>query len=66
MPIYEYRCEECGTVFEKFVRSVSAEFKVVCPKCGSENCHKNITLFGTTGSKEASSSASASSCSPSG
>lgn len=65
MPIYEYRCEECGTVFEKFVRSVSTEFKVVCPKCGSEHCHKNITLFGTTGGKEAS-SASASSCAPSG
>jgi putative FmdB family regulatory protein len=34
MPIYEYRCQQCGQQFEKFFRSirqVSAE--VHCPAC---------------------------------
>lgn len=66
MPIYEYRCEDCGKTFDKFVRSISAEFRVICPKCGSERCHKNISLFGTTGAQETSSASSATSCSSCG
>ena len=33
MPLYEYRCTQCGHRFEK-IQSFSAEPEVVCPKCG--------------------------------
>ena len=48
MPIYEYRCEECGTVFDKFVRSVARDFEVECPQCHSDKCKKNICCFAST------------------
>jgi putative FmdB family regulatory protein len=49
MPIYEYRCEKCGTKFEKFVRSISARIELRCPQCGSEEVRKVFSLFGTSG-----------------
>ncbi|MGC8839589.1 MAG: FmdB family zinc ribbon protein [Anaerolineae bacterium] len=52
MPIYEYRCSECGEEFEKFVRSMTAEVEVVCPACGSSEVEKKISLFGARGSSE--------------
>ena len=64
MPIYEYRCADCGAAFDKFVRSMSAKFEVKCPECGSENCKKAISLFGTSGASSARSSSAA--CAPSG
>ncbi|MBC7238035.1 MAG: zinc ribbon domain-containing protein [Chloroflexi bacterium] len=65
MPIYEYRCQECGAQFDKFVRSMKNEELVIeCPKCGSKECKKSFSLFGTSsGSAGASSLAS---CAPSG
>jgi len=32
MPIFEYRCRECGTTFEKIQRLASEE--EACPRCG--------------------------------
>lgn len=49
MPIYEYRCTECGEEFEKFVRSMMSEVEVTCPKCGSQKAEKKISLFGSSG-----------------
>ncbi len=33
MPLYAYRCTQCGHRFEK-IQSFSAEPETVCPKCG--------------------------------
>lgn len=35
MPIYDYKCNECGTTYDIFhkVREVAGD--VVCPSCGS-------------------------------
>lgn len=33
MPLYPYRCTQCGHRFEK-IQSFSAEPEKVCPKCG--------------------------------
>lgn len=65
MPIYEYRCEECGERFDKFVRSAATPIEVVCPKCQSVKCRKSISLFGMSGSSTQSAGAAAS-CAPSG
>jgi putative FmdB family regulatory protein len=46
MPIYEYRCNECGEKFDLFVRSMSEQGASVCPKCGSQQVQKDISLFG--------------------
>jgi putative FmdB family regulatory protein len=46
MPIYEYRCEECGEGFELFVRSPSRQAEPMCPKCGSRKVVKSVSLFG--------------------
>jgi len=35
MPTYEYKCEKCSHVFEKF-QSIKAEPLKKCPKCGSK------------------------------
>lgn len=33
MPLYAYRCTQCGHSFEK-IQSFSDEPEIVCPKCG--------------------------------
>ena len=63
MPIYEYRCNECGEKFELFVRSVANQTAPVCPKCDSLEVQKNISLFGV-GSASLGSQASAAACGP--
>ena len=37
MPIYEYRCEQCGAHFQRFFRSMrqAQEETVTCPECGA-------------------------------
>jgi putative FmdB family regulatory protein len=47
MPIYEYRCSDCGTEFEKFVRSITATVEAKCPQCGSTHTKKGWSVFGT-------------------
>ncbi|MBL7063133.1 MAG: zinc ribbon domain-containing protein [Anaerolineae bacterium] len=53
MPIYEYRCHECGEKFEKFVRSMNnPEPEIKCPECGGQKVKKLLSVFGiqTSGS----------------
>jgi len=39
MPIYDYKCIDCGDVFEILVRQ-SGEKEIYCPECGSGNVVK--------------------------
>ena len=34
MPVYEYKCDECGERFEKLTSVGGKEVSVKCPKCG--------------------------------
>jgi putative FmdB family regulatory protein len=34
MPIYEYKCQECGRISEIFLRSLNSQ-DIQCPACGS-------------------------------
>ncbi len=43
MPIFEYRCEDCGTKFEKLVRR--SEDSVVCPSCGQSHLKTEFSTF---------------------
>ncbi len=35
MPLYDYKCSRCGTVFERLVRRSDADKPQRCPNCGS-------------------------------
>ena len=58
MPIYEYRCKECKSIFETFVSSAAEADKVECNKCGSKKVEKQFSTFasrlsGSSGDKPA-------------
>ncbi|MFN7925767.1 MAG: zinc ribbon domain-containing protein [Bryobacteraceae bacterium] len=44
MPIFEYRCSDCGTKFEKLMRSSAAEGPE-CPSCGESHVTKELSTF---------------------
>jgi putative FmdB family regulatory protein len=45
MPIYEYRCAECESKFEK-IRSMSEKDSPLgCPSCGSEKSRRQLSVF---------------------
>jgi len=56
MPIYEYRCEDCGTKFEKLVRRTSDVPELECPSCGKNHLRQELSTFAahaSSGSKPA-------------
>lgn len=42
MPIYEYRCLECGKISEILLRNPDSG-SIKCPVCGSENLEKLLS-----------------------
>ncbi len=42
MPIFEYRCEECGHRFEAIL---FGEQKPACPKCHTEKLEQQLSVF---------------------
>jgi len=42
MPIYDYKCRECGRVSEVLQRSLEGA-AIKCPHCGSEDVEKLIS-----------------------
>lgn len=60
MPIYEYKCPECGALFEKLCLSSSQSDGVqTCPACGSQ---KSGRVLSRVGSVRSHGEGSASSC----
>lgn len=46
MPIYEYRCLDCGVVFSHLIlKSVDATGQHVCSSCGSEETQRVMSSF---------------------
>jgi putative FmdB family regulatory protein len=43
MPIFEYRCEDCGTKFEKLVRRSTDT--IACPSCGESHLKQELSTF---------------------
>ncbi|HHQ49654.1 MAG TPA: zinc ribbon domain-containing protein [Acidobacteria bacterium] len=64
MPIYEYRCNDCGKVFSKLQRMGATADGVTCPACGSANVERKVSSFASASSGSGvSTGASGSSCS---
>ncbi|HEY4594451.1 MAG TPA: zinc ribbon domain-containing protein, partial [Thermoanaerobaculia bacterium] len=45
MPIYEYRCRDCGHRFEVLQRMGQGPEGLVCPRCGVEALDKQYSTF---------------------
>jgi putative FmdB family regulatory protein len=45
MPLYEYRCTECGERFELLRRFQDADRDVTCPRCESKQVERQISSF---------------------
>ncbi len=53
MPIYEYRCENCGEVSEILVGLSTADNELSCPKCGGKRMEKLMSAAWTPNSLSA-------------
>lgn len=51
MPIYEFYCSDCNTIFNFFSRKVNTEKRPPCPKCKKDILQRKASLFATTSSK---------------
>lgn len=47
MPIYEFYCKPCHTVYKFFSRTVNTDKIPKCPKCGYEKMERRVSLFAT-------------------
>ncbi len=43
MPIFEFRCLECGNLFEKLFVSSDEEVDLACPECQSESFERVVS-----------------------
>lgn len=52
MPIYEYRCKECGAKSTFVTLSIKESFTPKCKKCGSEQVEKIVSRVAVLRSEE--------------
>ncbi|MCP4662363.1 MAG: zinc ribbon domain-containing protein [bacterium] len=45
MPLYEYRCDDCGHQFEILQRMDEGADGLACPECGRERLGKQFSTF---------------------
>jgi putative FmdB family regulatory protein len=45
MPIYEYRCSDCGKKFQALVGMTAEPDEIKCPACGSTKADKLVSRF---------------------
>ena len=49
MPIYEFYCQDCNTIFNFFSRRINTDKRPDCPKCGRPKLDKMMSKFATIG-----------------
>ncbi len=45
MPVYEFYCADCHTVYNFFSQSVNTAKRPTCPKCGRPELERRASLF---------------------
>ncbi|HNW60634.1 MAG TPA: zinc ribbon domain-containing protein [bacterium] len=46
MPIYEFKCQQCGGAFEELFSSAHAAERIRCPQCASPDVERLVSAFG--------------------
>jgi putative FmdB family regulatory protein len=68
MPIYEFRCVECGHIQEFLQTSSSEEIEMKCDECQAETFERVLSqvsyAMGSSGSQSSSPSATTRTCGP--
>ena len=49
MPIYEFYCEDCHTIFNFFSSSINTDKRPDCPKCGGSPLSRQLSPFSIGG-----------------
>lgn len=62
MPIYEYKCHNCGHLFEELQSMNADPAKTKCPKCGALRSERILSAFSSSGSSGSAVSAGGSNC----
>lgn len=55
MPIYEFYCGHCHTIFNFFSSRVNTSKQPLCPRCGKKKLTRQVSLFAITGKAKESS-----------
>ncbi|MGB6838502.1 MAG: zinc ribbon domain-containing protein [Dehalococcoidia bacterium] len=53
MPIYEFKCADCGRLSSIFTKSVGKEFEATCQHCGGRNLSRAVSRFAYHRSEQA-------------
>lgn len=62
MPIYDYRCTDCGTLYDVYHKVREIKEDVVCPSCQSHEHTKLMSVPGVAVSNNSSSNAAPCAC----
>ena len=49
MPIYEFFCKDCNTIFSFFSKSVNTRKRPTCPRCKGRPLERQMSAFAFTG-----------------
>ncbi len=49
MPIYEYKCKNCGKKFEEFQPLNAGNENVICPNCNTPQPERLFSAFSSSG-----------------
>jgi putative FmdB family regulatory protein len=49
MPIYEFYCDHCHTIFNFFSRTVNTRKVPLCPRCKDNQLSRQVSMFAVTG-----------------
>ena len=49
MPIYEFYCRDCNTIFNFFSQTVNTTKKPKCPLCKKKTLSRQVSMFAVTG-----------------
>jgi putative FmdB family regulatory protein len=52
MPIYEFFCQDCNTIFNFFSRTINTRKVPTCPKCKKVKLTRQMSAFAITGKAE--------------
>lgn len=49
MPIYEFYCSDCNTIFNFFSKTINTSKKPKCPRCKKKTLERQMSIFSVTG-----------------